>query len=231
MKSWFPAASNGTVDSPVRAALLDALSVLVPVDCAGCGVPDRALCDSCRLQLVTSLYSQRLSDGTVAVASLRYDGVVRRSILSFKENGRTDVGRACAAPLADAVTAALHATATTGPVELALVPTSRTSYRRRGYDPVRLLTRQAGLRAPVSALVNLRDRAAQKSLDREARVDNLAGSMRAVRTLTGHRFLLIDDVTTTGATLVEAARALRAAGAEVIAAATLAYTPRLSLGM
>ena len=231
MKSSVCGVSNIAGDTSFRSAILDALSVLVPVDCAGCGAPDRALCASCRLQLVTSLFSQRLSDGTVVVASLRYDGAVRRSILSFKEHGRTDVGRSLAMPLSDAVAAALHATATTGHVELALVPTSRTSYRRRGYDPIRLLTRQAGLRPPVSALVNVHDRAAQKTLDRVGRGDNLVGSMCAIRKLSGHRFLLVDDVTTTGSTLVEAARALRAAGAEVIAAATLAYTPRLSLGM
>ena len=38
--------------------------------------------------------------------------------------------------------------------------------------------------------------------------------------------MLVDDVVTTGATLMEAARAICEASGEVVAAATLAHTPK-----
>jgi predicted amidophosphoribosyltransferase len=77
-------------------------------------------------------------------------------------------------------------------------------------------------------LAPARRSAEQKALSIRARAANREGSLRAVRRLDGRRFLLVDDVLTTGATLGEAARALRAAGGSVVGAATLAYTPRRS---
>jgi ComF family protein len=57
-----------------------------------------------------------------------------------------------------------------------------------------------------------------------ARQENVRGAFRARRRapLAGRSVLLVDDVMTTGATLGEAARALRAAGAARVAVAALA---------
>jgi ComF family protein len=207
----------------VLGAALDAWSVLLPVDCAGCGAHDRGLCSGCRAALEPVLRGIRLPDGTTVTTAVRYDGVVRRAILAFKEQGRTDVARALARPLAAAIAAAAH-----GRVELVAVPSSRGSYRRRGFDPVEVLVRNTGLAPPARVLAPSAARTEQKSLGREERARNLPGSMRATMALAGRRFVLVDDVLTTGATITEAARALRAAGAEVVSAATLADTPKRS---
>ncbi|MET0806190.1 MAG: phosphoribosyltransferase family protein [Lacisediminihabitans sp.] len=214
--------SDPPVTALLRSVLLDAAAVLAPVDCAGCGADDRALCDRCRAELSTRPIHQTLADGTPVISALRYDGVVREIVLAYKEQGRTDVARALAAPLRAAVGAALQ-----GRCELVALPVGRAAYRRRGYDPARLLLRRAGLGRPLEALRQTHQRAAQKTLSRAARAENLAGSLVASRDIRGRRLLLVDDVVTTGASLSEAARALRAAGAEVVGAATLAATPRL----
>jgi len=209
-------------DRCMLSALLDALSVLLPVACAGCAQDDRALCAACRAELDANNQVHCL-DGDLAVHSaLRYEGVVRNIVLAFKENGRTDVGHALASPLAAAVRAA-----TTGRLQLVAMPVGREAYRRRGFDPVRVLLRRAGLGSPREALLSLRTRSEQKGLDREARAANLAGSMGVRGDIRGARLLLVDDVFTTGATILEGARALRAGGATVVGAAVVAATPRL----
>ena len=222
-----------SIPVPLRNAVLDAFAVVLPVTCAGCGADDRSLCDGCRGHLRPRPFVRELDDGTPVWAALVYDGVVRRAILELKEQGRTDAVAALAVPFASAVaSAALHgglrAAAAT---ELMVPPVGRASFRRRGYDPVRLMARAAGLPRPASVLINLNERASQKTLDRTQRSVNLDGSMAATRSLLGRRFLVLDDVITTGATLAEVIRSLREGGAEVVAAAVLAATPRHSLGL
>ena len=210
----------------IRGALLDALALVSPVECAGCGALDRALCVPCLAALTPRVAEHRLPDGTPVWAALEYNGEVRRAILSFKENDRTDVATALARPLAAALDSALSRAASASRLELASPPPSRASLARRGYDPVTLLLRRAGQRAS-RVLVPARAGGAQKLLGVEARAVNRAGSMRAKSSLAGRAFLLVDDVLTSGATLGEAARAIRAAGGEVRAAAVLAFTPKL----
>ena len=206
----------------IRAALLDALALVSPIECAGCGAFDRALCAACLVLLTPRVTEHALADGTPVWAALEYDGVVRRAILSFKESDRTDVAAALARALAVAIDAAF---AQTGATTLTSPPPSRTARARRGYDPVALLLRRAGQRS-ARVLVPARSGGVQKLLDVESRAANRAGSLRAKGSLAGREFLIIDDVLTSGATLGEVARAIRAAGGEVRGAAVLAFTPK-----
>jgi len=204
-------------------ALLDAWALILPVECAGCGEPDRALCSACAGHLVPLPTARVTPGGLPVVTALRYEGVVRRVILSLKEQHRTDAAAALATPLAAAL---LRAAPSTHAVEFTPVPTSRAAYRRRGYDPVDLLLRKAGHR-PARVLRVVRRTSTQKTLGVAERAANLRGAFAATGSLTGRTFVLVDDILTTGATLDEAARALSEAGGRVLGAATLAFTPRL----
>jgi predicted amidophosphoribosyltransferase len=72
-----------------------------------------------------------------------------------------------------------------------------------------------------------RPHAAQKTLSIDERARNIEGVFEVDGAVAGRRFLLVDDVVTTGATLMAAATALRSAGADVPAAAVVASTPKL----
>jgi predicted amidophosphoribosyltransferase len=156
-------------------------------------------------------------------SGLAYDGVARSVLLAFKNEGRTELGPPLAAALLAAVDAAIAARA--GGLRPDLVPMPRTvrSSRDRGYEPVRVVLRRSGL--PSVGLLRLVRRGAdQTELGRRDRRRNAEGSMRALPA-EGRSVLLVDDVVTTGATLLEAARAVREAGGTVLGGVTVASTP------
>lgn len=209
----------------VHEALLDALALAAPVECAGCGAPDRALCAACRRRLEPAPRRVAVPGVPCAWAGTAYDGPVRGAVLALKD-GRTGL----ADPLAPLLLAALAAvraeqSAQSPGVELCPVPASRRALRRRGYDPVRVLVRAAGLDA-ARVLRPARSRVEQKSLGREERLRAGPDRFRARADLGGRRLVLVDDVVTTGATLRAVAEAVRAAGGEVVGAVALAAVTR-----
>jgi ComF family protein len=210
---------------PLRDAVLDGIALLLPVECVGCGAPDRAVCASCRPALAADPSSRLLADGTPVFSGLDYDGVARQVILGYKEQGRTELARHLVPALAAAVSAAVDAHGRRG-LEIVTVPGARRARRHRGFDPVAALVGRAGL-SRARVLAPARPHPAQKTLSLEQRAANLAGVFALRAPVFGRRFLVVDDVVTTGATLLAVADALRAGGAEVVAAAAVASTPRL----
>ncbi|WP_435092871.1 ComF family protein [Clavibacter michiganensis] len=169
-----------------------------------------------------------------------------RLLSALKEEGRTDAARALAPTLIRAVRAAVVAAergavgATAArPLDVIPVPTPAASLRRRGYAPVEVLLARAGMR-PLRApgvpglrrhpLRFVRRPADQAGLGVAARAANVDGCLAARIDLTGRRILVVDDVLTTGATLRETCRSIRAAGGEVVACAVLTAVPARSRG-
>jgi len=95
------------------------------------------------------------------------------------------------------------------------------------YTLARALSRRTGVPLAGRALARARATPPQTGLSISARKANVALSFRArPGALSGRRVLLLDDVATTGATLVEAARCLRqSSGARRISLVALAGTP------
>lgn len=116
------------------------------------------------------------------------------------------------------------------PVLLVPVPSARGAVRARGHDPARRIAlaaagelRRTGTPARVLAVLRQRRAVAdQAGLNSRQRLDNLAGALAVApgggRLLSEGPVVLVDDLMTTGASLTEAARAVRAArAAEAVA--------------
>lgn len=208
-----------TLSNAIARSFRDALTFWLPLACAGCGEPDVSLCDGCRGHLAPRPSRRVIEPDLEVVCGLPFEGVGARTIRAFKEDGRTSLAR----DLAPALAAALAASVPPG-ARITAVPSSRAAFRRRGYRPVEVLLRAAGRRP--ERLLRLRSAPAdQRGLGGRARRENVRGVFAAHAALDGP-VVVVDDVVTTGSTLAEAVRALRAAGATEVRAVALARTPR-----
>ena len=111
------------------------------------------------------------------------------------------------------------------------MPLSPRRYRERGFNPAALLAREIARpgRHPLRArwLIRLRDTERQAGLDATSRRQNVAGAFacRPSSEAVPGRVWLVDDVTTTGATLEAAASALKGAGVREVMGICVARTP------
>ncbi len=225
-------------------AMADALlDLALPSTCAACGEPAGTLCGACERDLRAGLFERprRSMPDPVPIhlppvtSRGPYAGVLRQLVSAYKDDERRDLRPLLAQLLAESLSLAIAGR----PVVVVPMPSSRAAVRRRGDDPVRDLVAAAtahvdGWPAVLPVLRPQRRLADQSTLGHLERAANLAGAY-AVRSggaaeLQGRMVVLVDDVVTTGATLAEAARVVRAKGGVVVGAATLAATQRRSRG-
>lgn len=241
---------------PVRAARAVA-DLALPVGCAACGRPDHLVCPSCAADVADCLWPLRpravRPQPTPARlppvhSTGRYAGALAAVVTAYKDDGRRDCVELLGGLLArslDAAVAGSPELATLlrrrdGPVLVVPVPSSAAARRSRGDAPLLALARRAlaGF-GPAEALLadalQPRRRVAdQAGLGARARAVNLEHALvlraRWEPVVRGAACVVVDDVLTTGSTLVEAARALRSGGAKVVAAATICATQRRPRG-
>jgi predicted amidophosphoribosyltransferase len=196
-----------------------ALDFTMPATCVGCYREGTTLCRDCRMALgsrlgpssnVVAAHGELLAPLARLESCAPFAGITRRAIDRLSAAGE----RRLSGPLGEAI-ATRWRTAGSGGDVLVPVPDSSASVRARGYDEAVLLARVAGrrLRLPV---VEALGRAS------EAEASGTVFDVIAPELIVGRSVVLIDDVVTTGATLVACATALLKAGARVVSAVTVA---------
>lgn len=160
-----------------------------------------------------------------AAVAHRSDGVVRRLIHRFKYDRQYYLRHILAGWLSDSL---VDERIAREPFDAFVpVPLHPARQREREFNQAQVLARTLAERTGHPALDCLRrvkNTRTQTHFDREERMENLrnAFEMRKTASVHGKRFLLVDDVLTTGSTLDECARVLRAAGATSVRAIVVA---------
>ncbi len=198
------------------------LNLFFPDRCVQCGQTGTLFCPRC----CAKLRPYPLDDAPaglngVAVAWL-YEGGLRKAIHRMKYTGARRMAQPLGAMIAVAAQHQLP------PADAVLpVPLHADRLAERGFNQAEELARQVaqrnGLPLLCTGLERQRDTGHQAGLSRAERRTNIAGAFvwRANQP-PPLRVILVDDVLTTGATLVACADALRAAGSREVYAAALA---------
>lgn len=198
-----------------------AIHFLAAPSCQRCGEP---FAEAVASGAICGVCAQEPPPYDRARAVFRYDEHSKGLVLSFKHADRPGLARYFAPWMARAAGELL-----TGADLLAPVPLHRWRLLHRRYNQAALLAqglaRRSGVRCIPDLLRRTRHTPSQRALGREARERNLKGAIELAKTaalVAGKSVLLVDDVLTTGATLGECVRVLRAAGASRVDVVTLA---------
>jgi len=160
--------------------------------------------------------------------------LIRRAIWEIKYRGNEKIARLFASALFETLAGALENLDPLGKTRplLTVVPMSEKRARERGVNHLSLLTKSLPEEArnffdiDAQVLKKIRETVPQTSLQKKKdRLKNPAGSLEVARPekVAGKTVFVIDDVTTTGATLLEAKRALLQTGAKKVICFALAH--------
>lgn len=110
---------------------------------------------------------------------------------------------------------------------LTYIPIGKKSLKERGFNQCEYVAKELAFRNKLQVMetiIKIKETKVQKSLKKEERQKNLIGafSLKDKTLVKGKKFILIDDVVTTGATLKEGIKILKEGGAKEIKVLTLA---------
>jgi ComF family protein len=200
------------------------LNILFPTECLSCGTPGPDICDGCIDHI---LPPKEQNYPWITSLGNYHDEIVRKIMWHIKKqpNGR-------AAVILAKAFGEMIKNRPEDPTSWILIPIpiSHQRFRERGYNQAELLATSLSKIFNLKTLpILIKSRHTNKqgtSKSREERMYNITGSFgiykKSQALIAGKNCILIDDITTTGSTLIEARDTLLRAGANKVLAWTIA---------
>jgi ComF family protein len=197
------------------------LEAIFPPKCFFCGEFGVRECESCRRSLSKSfsLKERTINERVVCVSPFVYCDLIGIAIRKFKFQNARRGANLLAFWLAKAVDAQGFDCVTSVP----MFPKRRGE---KGYNQAEILAIKlaAELKLPyVETLKKIKNNRTQRGLNAKERKENIDGVFEALPLVKGKKIILVDDVITTGSTLVECVKMLESCGAEKILCAALSH--------
>ncbi|OGG47955.1 hypothetical protein A2761_01045 [Candidatus Kaiserbacteria bacterium RIFCSPHIGHO2_01_FULL_51_33] len=181
-------------------------------------------------------FSRKVPDGEYFSLFDYRDPLIRDLLLALKFRGKRRIAKIFAEVLYDPLIEELADRKLFSSFEKPLlvpVPLSHSRERQRGYNQVELIAVELAaldgnrsFQLATDALQKIKDTPPQTSLQgKAAREENIRGAFATANAprISERNVILLDDITTTGATLREASAVLRAAGAKQIFCVAIAH--------
>lgn len=199
------------------------LTVLFPQKCLGCQKENEILCPDC-LEKISRPDTPHLKG--VHIAANYQDPVLKKALWLLKYQGVKQLAK----PLAELIQKRVWKKLETGGWLIVPIPLSWGKLRHRGYNQAELIARhlfnsQNNTIWGGNILFKTKETKSQVEVkDKEERLANIVGSFKAEKPeiIKGKKIILIDDVYTTGATMSEAKKVLKEAGAKKVAGVVVA---------
>ncbi len=208
--------------------------MLLACCCIVCLEPGPAICATCAGKFRAASPFPQLPGFDSCSALVDYTGAARDAIVRLKYRNARRVLALFGCALAELIAASPSTRSTRSTRShtphadvVTWAPTSKQRRRDRGFDQAELLARAVArhLGLPCRSLLARTNGPHQTGLTLAERLDG--PSFRARGQVRGS-VLLVDDVITTGATMIAAAGALRAAGASAVHGVAAAHTPLIT---
>lgn len=194
------------------------ISIIFPSRCYNCHKEGISLCNSCLKSsrkvldtphtYITSIYSFK-------------DPVIKKSIHAIKYFHRKDLVEPLTQELANEIGVANKCI-------LVPIPMPRIRKYMRGYNQAELialsLSKKCSLLIRTDLLIRIKSPRRQVTTKTKSeRLENQHNSFKVINSVKDMNIILVDDVTTTGATISEARNTLLKAGANNVKAVTIAH--------